>query len=595
MVNLHRCAVLLELDITNFAVARHVRLRLDSGLIAITGETGAGKSILLDALGLLLGARADSDTVRVGERSARIEGVFLLSAAAREAVTPLLEQGIELDDETLIVSRDVPADGRSVARVNGRVAPQAMLGAIGRRLVDLHGQADHLALLRPAEQLAALDRYAGLAERRLDMARSVARLRETRALLQRGKEDERERARRIDRLTYEIGEIDAAGPEPGEDELLTAERRVLASAEELARLAEEARTALDEGAVDAIGRAQAAADAIARLDSRFADRAADATALQDAVADAVRVLRSYQEEIEFDPERLAVVEGRLLALGDLTRKYGPTIADVLVYVEAARAELVGVERSEEAAVALMEEETAQVARCAALAEELARSRAAAARELVRLAEGELHTLGLPSARFAVAFHRRDAADGLPVALPEAETVGADGVAAQGTVTAAAFDVTGVDAVEFVVAFNPREPLRPAGRVASGGEASRLMLALKTVLGAQDDVPTLVFDEVESGLGPRSGGIIGEKLAAIARGRQVLCITHLPQVAACADRHIVVRKALEDGRATVEVREIEGEERLAELAAMLGGNTAENRESARRMLAERAPSPREAAS
>ena len=581
--------MLLELDITNFAVARHVRLRLDGGLTAITGETGAGKSILLDALGLLLGARADSDTVRVGERAARIEGMFLLNPVAREMVTPLLlEQGIELEDETLIVTRDVPADGRSVARVNGRVAPQAMLSTIGRRLVDLHGQADHLALLRPVEQLAALDRYAGLAGRRMDMARSVAQLRETRALLQRGREDERERARRIDRLTYEIGEIDEAALEPGEDELLTAERRVLASAEELARLAEEARAALDDGAVDAVGRAQSAGDAIVRLDARFADRATDMTVLQDAVADAVRVLRAYQDEIEFDPERLTIVESRLLVLGDLSRKYGPTIADVLAYAETARAELADVERSEENAAALVEQETALAAGCAVLAEELARARVAASGELARLVEAELHTLGLPAARFAVAFHRRDAADGLAVALAELETVGVDGVTAQGVVTVAAFDTTGVDGVDFVVAFNPQEPLRPAGRVASGGEASRLMLALKTVLGAQDDVPTLVFDEVESGLGPRSGAIIGEKLATIAQGRQVLCITHLPQVAACADRHIVVRKALEDGRATVEVREIEGEERIAELAAMLGGDTAENRESARRMLAERAP-------
>ena len=581
--------MLLELDITNFAVARHVRLRLDGGLTAITGETGAGKSILLDALGLLLGARADSDTVRVGERAARIEGMFLLNPVAREMVTPLLlEQGIELEDETLIVTRDVPADGRSVARVNGRVAPQAMLSTIGRRLVDLHGQADHLALLRPVEQLAALDRYAGLAGRRMDMARSVAQLRETRALLQRGREDERERARRIDRLTYEIGEIDEAALEPGEDELLTAERRVLASAEELARLAEEARAALDDGAVDAVGRAQSAGDAIVRLDARFADRATDMTVLQDAVADAVRVLRAYQDEIEFDPERLTIVESRLLVLGDLSRKYGPTIADVLAYAETARAELADVERSEENAAALVEQETALAAGCAVLAEELARARVAASGELARLVEAELHTLGLPAARFAVAFHRRDAADGLAVALAELETVGVDGVTAQGVVTVAAFDTTGVDGVDFVVAFNPQEPLRPAGRAASGGEASRLMLALKTVLGAQDDVPTLVFDEVESGLGPRSGAIIGEKLATIAQGRQVLCITHLPQVAACADRHIVVRKALEDGRATVEVREIEGEERIAELAAMLGGDTAENRESARRMLAERAP-------
>jgi DNA repair protein RecN (Recombination protein N) len=579
-----------ELDIRNFAVAEHVRLRFAPGFNAITGETGAGKSLIIDALALLLGGRADPEVVRAGAGAARVEGVFRVDPGADEALAETLsEVGIEPEDGLLIISREVPRQGRSVARVNGRAVVQSALAALGRRLVDIHGQEDQLSVLRPAEHLGHLDRFAGLEAERVAVTALVAELREVRAAIRRLTEDERERARRQDRLAYEVQEIDAARLRPDEEEELRAERQLLVSAEELARLSEAAHTALTGGgrsasAADALGLAADALAQLARIDPRMAETAALAEALQSQVYDLARELRAYREGVEYNPRRLERIEERLALIAALKRKYGATLAEVLAYAERARAELAELTLGEERLEELREREEALRARLATAAERLSHARRRAACRLAEAVQTEIAELNLAGGRFAVRFERREDPEGVPVALPLTEVVASGTEPAPAGATAVAFDRSGVDRVEFYVSLNPGEPLRPLAKVASGGETARLMLALKTVLGAADAVPTLVFDEVDVGIGGRSGRVVGEKLAALGRHHQVICITHLPQVAALAERHLAVAKRVDGGRTFTEVRELNGEERRRELAAMLGGVSAAHLAAADEMLA-----------
>ncbi len=586
--------MLEEIDIRNFAVAEHVRLRFAPGFTAITGETGAGKSLIIDALALLLGGRADPDVVRAGAAAARVEGVFRVAPQRDEALDELLaEAGIEPEDGLLIISREVPRQGRAVARINGRAVVQSTLAALGRRLVDIHGQEDQLSILRPAEHLGHLDRFAALEAERVAVAALVTQLREVRAAIRRLTEDERERARRQDRLTFEVQEIEAARLRPGEEEELRAERQLLASAEELARLSETAHAALTGGgrsasAVDALGLAAEALAHLARIDPRMAETATLAEALQSQVYDLARELRAYREGVEYNPRRLERIEERLALIAALKRKYGATVAEVLAYAERARAELEELTQGEERLAALREQEEGLRARLAEAAERLSLARRRAACRLAEAVQAEIAGLNLAGGRFAVRFERHEDPEGVPVSLPPVELV-APGVepAPAGTRTVA-FDRSGVDRVEFYVSLNPGEPLRPLAKVASGGETARLMLALKTVLGAADAVPTLVFDEVDVGIGGRSGRVVGEKLAALGRHHQVICITHLPQVAARAERHLAVTKRVDGGRTFTEVRELDDEERRRELAAMLGGLTAAHLAAADEMLAGAAP-------
>lgn len=573
--------MLEELDIRNVAVAEHVRVRFAPGFNAITGETGAGKSIIIDALGLLLGGRADADLIRAGAESARVEGVFRLSEDPDEhLVAALAEAGVDLDgDGLLIISREVARRGRSAPRVNGRAVVGSVLSALGRRLVDIHGQTDNLSILRPAEHLGYLDRYAGLHEERAVMTTLAIELRDTRTEIHRITEDERERARRQDRLAYEVQEIDDASLRPEEEEELRAERQLLSSAEDLARLTDAMLTALTGGgrggsAVDRLGAVAENLAQLARLDPRMTDTATQADALQSQVYDLARDLRSYREGVEYNPRRLEAIEERLSLLGALKRKYGASIDEVLAYAERARAELEDLFSSEERLEVLRARETDLVVRAGAAAARLSFARREAAVRLAAAVEREIADLRLVGGRFAVRLERRDDPEGIPVQVPADELAGAEGSDAP-LVSApvfAAYDRTGVDRVEFYVALNPGEPLRPLIKVASGGETARLLLALKTILGAADAVPTLVFDEVDVGIGARSGQVVGEKLAGLAAHHQVVCITHLAQVAARAGAHFVVAKHVEDGRTFTDVRAIGGEDRARELAAMLGDVT-----------------------
>ncbi|MHB8576205.1 MAG: DNA repair protein RecN [Dehalococcoidia bacterium] len=583
--------MLAELDIRDLAVAEHVRVTFAHGLTAITGETGAGKSIIIDALELLLGGRADPALVRSGATAARVEGIFFLPEGPlpEDLLATLVSAGIEPDDRTLIVSREVAAGGRArTARINGQAVVLTTLIALGSRLVDVHGQTDHVALLQPAEHIRHLDRFAGTAELRRTFAAEAQRLRHVRAEIARLQTDARERLRRQERLEYEVAEIEAAALRPNEEAELRAERTLLESAGQRVALAESGYTALLGGgrgtaAVDALGHASEALAELAAMDPRLSDEAVTAAALQEQATDLARVLRSYRDEVEHNPARLSANDERLSLILTLKRKYGVSIDEVLTYAEQAATELAGLAGSEERREDLEHEADRLLKSLAVIGAELSAAREAAAVHLVEALVQQLSELSMSGARFAVSISRRAAADGLPVRLPLAVMVGGPTADSGTCVESVAFDQTGLDRLEFYVSFNPGEELRPLARVASGGETSRLMLALKTVLGDADAVPTLVFDEIEAGLGGRTGAVVGEKLAALAGHHQVICITHLPQIAARADQHLSVIKTVENGRTRARVTALNDEDRVRELAAMMGSVSATTLAGAREML------------
>jgi DNA repair protein RecN (Recombination protein N) len=584
--------MLEELDIQDFAIAEHLQLRFDPGFNAITGETGAGKSIIIDALDVLLGGRPDAEMVRSGARAARIEGLFSVPDEDQDLRAALSDAGIEPEDGLLIVSRELPSGGRSSARINGRAVVQSTLVALGNRLVDIHSQTEHLAILRPAEHVHYLDRFAGLVQDRAQLAETVAEVRRVRAEIERLQDSARERTRRQDRLTYEIHEIESAHLAPDEEDDLRRERSRLANAEQLAQLAAAAYAAIEgegrgAGAADALGQAAEVLAQLAHLDTTLSAEAAQIEALQSQATEVARSLRAYREEIEFNPARLRQIEDRLAVLSGLKRKYGAGIPEVIAYARAAAEELTDLTTSEERLSGLSRQETSALDRLASAAQSLSERRREAARRLSEAVERQLADLGLARGRFAVRFDLRPEPSGVPVHLPETDTVGSVPALlpthTPASPTLASFDRSGVDRVEFLVSLNPGEPPRPLVRVASGGETSRLMLALKTILGAADAVPTLVFDEVDVGVGGRSGRIVGEKLADLARHHQVICITHLAQIASLASRHLTIAKDIRGERTRVAAQELRGDERVEELAAMLGGATPATRASARELL------------
>jgi DNA repair protein RecN (Recombination protein N) len=600
--------MLAELRVRDLAIIENLELAFGPGFNVLTGETGAGKSIIIDAVSLLLGDRASQDVVRAGAERTEVEGAFRLHPAALARVMPLLaEHGLEADEPGwLVLAREVRSGGRSVARVNGRAVSTTLLGEIGGRLVDIHGQGEHLSLLRESEHIGLLDRYAGLAAQQIEVAELVKRLRAVRRELESLRQDERERARRIDLLTYQVGEIRAAHLKDGELEELEGERRRLANAEQLAAFSTEVLHLLQEGgeeqlsALDALGSAEQALNRLARLDpgaGALGDQLAEAVALLEDLA---RELGSYREAIEFNPRRLEQVEERLHLIHSLQRKYGDTMADVLAYADRAAAELDAISHAEERISGLETEEAHLLAEIGQLGAGLSVARRAAGAVLAQAIEVELADLGMTRARFAVQIAWSSSDTG---AIVEEEAASKAGEPAGRY----AFDAHGLDNVAFLVSANPGEPLKPLVKVASGGETSRLMLALKTVLGRADETPTLIFDEIDQGIGGRVGGTVGRKLWALTvcceggsttqngalrddqsvhRVRhQVLCITHLPQLASYGDDHFHVSKHAAGDRTVTSVNKLQGGQRIDELAHMMGTDSEAGRASAAEIMAE----------
>jgi DNA repair protein RecN (Recombination protein N) len=562
--------MLRELRVRNLAVIEDVALPLAPGLNVLTGETGAGKSILVDALLLVIGARAQPDLIRTGAESAIVEAWFDVGMPGPVAAL-LDESGHRTDDGQLVIKREVARSGRHRVFVNDSAATVGLLERLGDLLVELHGQHEHQRLMEPARQLDLLDRFAECTAGRDRVGALVRRWTEARAGLARLRAEVAESARQEDLLRFQLCEIDAVRLREGEEDELRASRSRLQHAERILHGLEETLALLygdDRSAVTGLSRASSVLEGLSRLDAAIRAPVAGLEAAQAQLEDAVAEVRALRDRAVADPEALAEIESRLDAIAKLKRKYGETEAAVLGYRAEAAAALARVE-SQDTLVVQAERELDDVAAAAVKeAATLSDAREAAARRLERLIQKEVRGLAMVATRFKVAL-RREAAGGSDLANAGGWRVGP----------------RGAETVEFLLSANPGEELRPLGKVISGGELSRTMLAVKTILAAADDTPTLVFDEVDAGIGGRVADIVGQRLRQTAAGRQVLCVTHLAPIAAYATHHLVVTKQVTRGSTRTVVNALDEPGRVDELARMLGGErvTETSRRHARELL------------
>jgi DNA repair protein RecN (Recombination protein N) len=536
--------MLIELRIENFAVIERLSVSLEPGLNVLTGETGAGKSIIVGALSLLLGERASSESVRTGASRAVVEGVF--DVARRPEILALLdEHGLAPEDGLLILRREVAAEGRNRAWVNGSASTAGLVGELGGRLVDLHGQHEHQALLRVDAQRAILDAYAGQAERVAELRSAYGALRQARRDLEQLEDRRREIEQQADFLRFQLGEIEEAAVDPDEEARLAEESRRLEHAEDLARLAQALHHGLYEGeaaVAGILGGMRRELDQLIRIDPTQESARELLDTAYFSVEELGHRMADYAGRIEHDPARLDAIQARQDLLFRLKTKYGPTLDDVLATGQRARQELDALETAVFERKALEKAIAHAQATYDDIAAGVTAGRAAAAAALAAEVMKVLPALGLDGARFQVAI--------LPVDPP-----GPDGA----------------ERVEFLVAVNRGFEPRSLSRVASGGELSRVMLALKTILARVDAVPTLVFDEIDAGIGGRIAVQVGAQLREVASHHQVFAITHLPQIASRAHHHLLVLKAEAEGSTTTDLHDLRGDDRVRELARMLGGD------------------------
>ncbi|ANH39484.1 DNA repair protein RecN [Nocardioides dokdonensis FR1436] len=558
-----------EIRISSLGVIDASTLELGPGLTVITGETGAGKTMIVTALGLLLGGRSDSGAVRVGARHARVEGVVLVSdlPGLRAAVE---EAGGEVEDDRVVLARNVSAEGRSRAFVGGATVPVSGLVAVAEPLVAVHGQSDQHRLLQAKAQRAALDSFGGpaLAELLASWTTLFDRLRVVEAELDDVVAHARERAREADLLRFGLEEVEQVAPEPGEDEQLAAEETRLGFADTLRAAAEQAREALssDEGSPDALATTSAARTALDGVRSHdaeageLADRLAEVTyLLSDVAAD----VAGYASRIDTDPARLAGVSERRAALTALTRKYGDTLDEVLAWSEQAASRLLELDGTDERVEQLRAEQTGLREELGAVALRLTAARVEAAARLADEVTTELALLAMPHARLGIEVRQHESAAPAPGDQP---TGGPLRVGDRWL----RYARSGVDEVELLLAANTGTEARPLHKGASGGELSRVMLALEVALAGTSPVPTFVFDEVDAGVGGAAAVEVGRRLAQLARTAQVLVVTHLPQVAAYADRHVVVRKSHDGSVTSSGLTLLDEEAREVELSRMMAG-------------------------
>ncbi|MFE7675675.1 DNA repair protein RecN [Streptomyces albidoflavus] len=566
-------SVLEEMRIRSLGVIDDAVVELSPGFTAVTGETGAGKTMVVTSLGLLLGGRADAALVRIGAKSAVVEGRLALPPDA-PVLTRAEEAGAELDDGALLISRTVSAEGRSRAHLGGRSVPVGLLAELADELVAVHGQTDQQGLLKPGRQRQALDRYAGEAVSVSLAAYGEAyrRLRTVVAELDEITTRARERAQEADLLRFGLEEISAVEPLPGEDAELAAEAERLGHAEALAAAAATGHTALagnpeDLESADAttlVSGAQRALEAVRAHDPRLAALADRLGEVAILLGDVAGELAGYADDLDADPLRLAAVEERRAALTQLTRKYGEDIDAVLGWAEQSAARLAELENDDDRITELTAERDAVRAELGALAQRLTQARRDSAQRFAEDVTTELASLAMPHAR--VSFDIRDTE-----VAPDGDGIEVDG-------RFLAYGPTGVDEVELLLAPHPGAPPRPIAKGASGGELSRVMLAVEVVFAGSDPVPTYLFDEVDAGVGGKAAVEVGRRLARLARSAQVVVVTHLPQVAAFADRQLLVEKTNDGSVTRSGVKVLEGEERVRELSRMLAGQ--EDSESAR---------------
>jgi len=547
------------LTIRNLAVIESVAVDFEHSFNALTGETGAGKSILVEAVGLLLGGRAAQDLIRTGEDVATVEAVFETE-----------------DGSELIVRREITSQGRSRAFINGALATAAALKDLSNRLVELHGQHEHQQLLDPTQHLALLDAWAGLDAAGQSVAAAFAAVRGLREQLDRLRMDDRERAARLDLIEFQLNELQKANLQAGEDDTLTAERQLLRSADTIQRLCGESYTELYEGeqaALVALGRIWKRVGELASIDPRFAPYLDARDGIKAQLEDLAFTLRDFADGIDASPQRLQHVEDRLALIERLERKHGGTLEEAIARRDRLAAEHTALTGGQSSVADIEQQLAAAGAAFLKAARSLSASRHAAAPKFSRQIESELAELAMERTTFEVR-------------LTSAE--------AEGQWTQA-----GIDTGEFFLSPNVGEDVRPLARIVSGGELSRLMLALKTIaaLAAEasaraDDrthqrsfTKTLIFDEVDAGIGGRVATVVGQKLASLGDRFQVLCITHLPQIAACGQTHFLIEKTIQGRRTLTSVTRLDAEARVAELARMMGGAAAGEKalESARELL------------
>lgn len=557
--------MLTELSVENFALVSKLRLQFGPGLNLLTGETGAGKSILLDALGMVLGERTGAESVRHGADKARVEAAFTVDETDKRMREALNAVGVEAEDGLLLLSRELSKTGKSTARINGRPATATMLKALGDALVDIHGQHEHQSLLAVERHLDILDAWCGpkTGALRTAVGNAHARARDADQQLATLKQDARERARAIDLLAFQRDEIDVAAPKPDEEEELLSERLRLSSAASLHAAAAGAYAALHggptpggnnakalyeetsapgAGALDGLATAAAEIEHAAGLDNRLAPLVESLRNALYVAEDAAREVRAYRDTVESNPARLDEIETRLDVLKTLKRKYGETAEEILRYREEIAAQLETLENAEERIAALQANVETTRGELKARAAELTAARKKGAEPFAKAIIKELGDLAMTATRFAVGME--------PRAEPTAR---------------------GGDQVEFLLSPNPGEPLKPLAKIASGGEISRVMLAMKSVLSRTLAVPTLVFDEIDAGIGGRTGTVLADKLSALSAASQILCITHLPQIAARGTTHFLIEKETDKGRTTIHVAPLDPEQRVQEIARMLGGS------------------------
>ncbi|MFF5674141.1 DNA repair protein RecN [Streptomyces hygroscopicus] len=557
--------VLEEMRIRALGVIDDAVVELSPGFTAVTGETGAGKTMVVTSLGLLLGGRADAGLVRIGAKAAVVEGRVTVDARSSVAVRAE-EAGAELDDGALLISRTLSAEGRSRAHVGGRSVPVGLLSELADDLVAVHGQTDQQGLLRPARQRQALDRYAGdaVSGPLEKYAAAYRRLRAVSDELDELTTRARERAQEADLLRFGLEEVAAAEPLPGEDAELAAEAERLGHAEALASAAALAHAALagnpeDPEGVDAatlVAGAHRALEGVRSHDPALAGLADRIGEVGILLSDVAGELAGYADDLDADPLRLAAVEERRAVLAQLTRKYGETIGDVLAWAERGAARLAELDGDDDRIGELTAERDALRAELGELAQALTDARTEAAGRFAEAVTAELASLAMPHARVTFAIRQSEAAE---------ET---DGIEVGGRPVV--FGPHGADEVELLLAPHPGTPPRPIAKGASGGELSRVMLAVEVVFAGSDPVPTYLFDEVDAGVGGKAAVEVGRRLAKLARSAQVVVVTHLPQVAAFADRHLVVEKTNDGAVTRSGVKVMEGEDRVRELSRMLAG-------------------------
>jgi DNA repair protein RecN (Recombination protein N) len=566
--------MLLELRIKNFAIIETLTLEFSPGLIILTGETGAGKSIIMGALDMLLGQRVDMTTLRKGSEFASVEAVFKIPESVKDPIIQLLKEEDLLDDyENITLTRELRKDKRNTARVNGHRTNVGVLVQLGEYLVDIHGQSEHLSLMRVNQHQDLLDRFADTTELLTKYQDVYSELKVVQAELNRLRKSDLEAEQRKELLAFQIDEIEKAGLEDGEDKILLERRTRLANAEKLADVSQNILILLDDApghqptVMDLLGQIVSSVENLSKTDPSLVGLNEKTGELSEGLFEVGKDLRTYLDSLEFDPDEYENVQDRLELIRGLKRKFGESIPEIIAFRSQSQKELEEITGRSSRIVELEGEENKLLTELFQRGSELSTGRKQGAQTLASELEIQLNDLKMAGSKFKVDFVVKEDPKGL--LTKEGHRI--------------AYYSEGLEKVEFLIETNPGEGYKPLAKTASGGESARLMLAIKNVLAQADFISTLVFDEIDQGIGGRIGAVVGEKLFRLTEKHQVICITHLPQLAGFGQQHYQVSKDVESGRSVIQVREISGQDRIKELATMLGGPSEKNLESAQELL------------